>query len=93
MPSTQSKYRCDTDGKSLTIRNINTDLQYLIVSFHRTIRVPDNVEISLLPPDLGCFPLYKIKDYTSRLPCDLASKGGVFLPMYRTFAFAPAPPS
>jgi hypothetical protein len=37
----------------------NGDLK---ISFRRTIRVPDNANVtSLLPPDLGAFPLYPIK--------------------------------
>ncbi|RYP61426.1 hypothetical protein DL769_007711 [Monosporascus sp. CRB-8-3] len=49
----------------------------------RTIRVVDNVKASFLPPGLGRFPLYKFQDYVSRLPPELASKGGVFLPMHQ----------
>ncbi|RYP25732.1 hypothetical protein DL768_011427 [Monosporascus sp. mg162] len=79
----QLKYRCSVDGKTLTVENVNRPCQYLHISFQRTIRVPDNVEASFLPPGLGCFPLYKVQDYASRLPPELASKGGVFLPMHQ----------
>jgi hypothetical protein len=53
------------------------------LSFHRTLRVPDNHDSTKLPPSLGRFPLYNAKDYASKLPREMARKGGVFLPMYR----------
>ena len=55
----------------------------LCISFHRTIRVPDNSKTSYLPPDLGAFPLAKISEYATKLPEDMVSKGGLFFPMYR----------
>ncbi|RYP73987.1 hypothetical protein DL771_003298 [Monosporascus sp. 5C6A] len=79
----QLKYRCSVGGEWLKVENTNRRCQYLHISFHRTIRVPDNTEASSLPPGLGCFPLYKVQDYASRLPSQLASKGGVFLPMHQ----------
>lgn len=57
--------------------------QGLAISFHRTIRVPDNAQVSRLPPSLGTFPLYKVQDFTSRLPQDMIDKGGVFFPMHQ----------
>lgn len=57
--------------------------QGLEISFHRTIRVPDNEQVSQLPPSLGSFPLYKTQDYASSLPQDMVEKGGVFFPMYQ----------
>lgn len=57
--------------------------QGLEISFHRTIRVPDNEQVFQLPPNLGSFPLYKIQDYASSLPQDMVEKDGVFFPMYQ----------
>ncbi|CAN8095472.1 unnamed protein product [Discula destructiva] len=57
--------------------------QKLEISFQRTIRVPDNTDVSNLPPGLGRFPLYKVKDYAHRLPQDMVEKGGVFFPMHQ----------
>jgi hypothetical protein len=58
-------------------------LDDLEISFHRTLRVPDNSDKSKLPPSLGNFPLYNAVDYAKSLPPEMAKKGGVFLPMYR----------
>lgn len=55
----------------------------LKIKFERTIRVPDNAETSELPPGIAHFPLFKIQDYERRLPETVASKGGIFFPMYR----------
>ncbi|KUI53094.1 Ubiquitin-60S ribosomal protein L40 [Cytospora mali] len=59
--------------------------QKVTVAFQRTVRVPDdqNSKASALPPDLGYFPIYKTQDYASRLPQDIVSNGGVFVPMYQ----------
>lgn len=58
-------------------------LDDLEISFHQTVRVPDNFKSSALPPSLGRFPLYHVKDYAKTLPYTMAAKGGLFLPMYR----------
>lgn len=55
----------------------------LEISFHRTVRVPDNHDSSALPPGLGTFPIYQVKNYANTLPHTMAAKGGLFLPMYR----------
>lgn len=64
---------------------INDDL---CISFHRTIRVPDNCyQVSYLPPDLGKFPLQSVSKYASKLPNQMKLKGGIFFPMYREFLY------
>jgi hypothetical protein len=57
----------------------------LKVSFRRTIRVPDNQQISDLPPSLGAFPLKRVSEYFAKLPNSMAAKGGLFFPMYRKY--------
>ncbi|KAH8712151.1 hypothetical protein GQ44DRAFT_730725 [Phaeosphaeriaceae sp. PMI808] len=52
------------------------------ISFRRTIRVPDNEQVSQLPPNLGAFPLKRISEYTEKLGGAMAAKGGVFFPMH-----------
>ena len=59
---------------------INGDLR---ISFRRTIRVPDNDQTSLLPPDLGAYPLLSVQKYSKEIPVEMATKGGLFFPMYR----------
>ena len=60
--------------------------EQLEISFQRTIRVPDGKGDSELPPGMGTFPLYSVANYAEKLPKDMAAKGGLFLPMYRTFS-------
>lgn len=59
------------------------NLDDLKISFHRTVRVPDNQGSSDLPPDLGRFPIFQVKNYVDNLPPEMAAKGGLFFPMYR----------
>ncbi|KAF8417869.1 hypothetical protein EV426DRAFT_720975 [Tirmania nivea] len=55
----------------------------LRISFHRTVRVPDDNEIHALPPSLGRFSLFNVEAFKSSLPQDMVEKGGMFLPMYQ----------
>jgi len=55
----------------------------LKISFHRTVRVPDDNKQHALPPGLGCFPLFNVGAFKSSLPQDMVEKGGIFLPMYQ----------
>ncbi|KAK5129279.1 hypothetical protein LTR08_003635 [Meristemomyces frigidus] len=57
--------------------------QNLTLSFQRTVRVADNEKLNNLPPTLGTFPLYNVKDYKTKLPALMAAKGGFFFPMYQ----------
>lgn len=69
----------DRNGDKIVVNN---DLQ---ISFERTIRVPDNKQVSFLPPTLGCFPLKPISKYAKTLSMEVTAKGGLFLPMYRKY--------
>ncbi|KAE9380184.1 hypothetical protein N431DRAFT_317555, partial [Stipitochalara longipes BDJ] len=55
----------------------------LNISFHRTIRIPDDGAVYPLPPSLGAFPLFNVKACEDKFSRDAAEKGGVFLPMYQ----------
>ena len=55
----------------------------LRISFHRTVRVPDDNEQHALPPSLGRFPLFNVEAFKTSLPQDMVEKGGMFLPMYQ----------
>ena len=55
----------------------------LTVTFHRTLRIPDNGRQYPLPPSLGAFPLAHVEDYADRVPASWRERGGVFLPMYQ----------
>jgi hypothetical protein len=55
----------------------------LQITFHRTLRIPDDGKRYPLPPSLGAFPLRRVADYASKVPDGWAEQGGVFLPMYQ----------
>ena len=55
----------------------------LSISFHRTVRVPDDNKKQELPPSLGRFPLFNVEAFKASLPQDMVEKGGMFLPMYQ----------
>ncbi|KAI0437492.1 hypothetical protein F4803DRAFT_538441 [Xylaria telfairii] len=80
-------YSCSLDKDSIVVKHESPDhiSQSLTIGFQRTIRVPDNADESQLPPNLGHFPLFKVSDFSSssKLPADMAAKGGVFFPMYQ----------
>jgi hypothetical protein len=70
------------DHRSMVISHGKLESAATIV-FERTLRVPDNKDTNNLPPSLGQFPLFSVAEYQDRMPEDMASKGGVFLPMYQ----------
>jgi hypothetical protein len=55
----------------------------LRVTFHRTLRIPDDGRRYPLPPSLGHFPVCRVEDYADRVPASWLEHGGVFLPMYQ----------
>lgn len=55
----------------------------LEISFQRTVRVPDNKDVSQLPPAMGKFGLHQVSQYKAKLPHNMAAKGGLFFSMYR----------
>ncbi|KAI1456079.1 hypothetical protein F4805DRAFT_468314 [Annulohypoxylon moriforme] len=82
------QYQCGVKDDGINVRFVpdvpgTYHEQDLDISFRRTIRVPDNAGESKLPPDLGQFPLFKVRDYAHRLPPEMTAKGGVFMPMYQ----------
>lgn len=79
----QLSVRC-ADSK---IRVNNGDLK---IGFHRTLRVPEDGRVHLLPKSFGLFPLQNLAAYAEKLQrsknpslLDMAKKSGVFLPMFQ----------
>ncbi|KAF2195599.1 hypothetical protein K469DRAFT_543570 [Zopfia rhizophila CBS 207.26] len=68
---------------SHSISNNMIYLDDVEISFHRTIRVPDRETVSALPPSLGTFPLYEVKNFLGKLPYEMSAKGGLFMPLYQ----------
>ncbi|KIL88375.1 hypothetical protein FAVG1_08454 [Fusarium avenaceum] len=55
----------------------------LVISFMRTVRVPESDKEYDLPPGLGRFPLFNIAPFSHSLPPSMVAKGGFFFPMYQ----------
>lgn len=53
------------------------------VSFQRTLRIPDDGRAYPLPPGLGRFPVFPVKDYLNHVPPLWREQGGAFIPMYQ----------
>jgi hypothetical protein len=58
----------------------------LSVTFHRTLRIPDDGRDYPLPPSLGSFPLRHVDDFPQQAPAPWRRHGGVMLPMYQAEA-------
>jgi hypothetical protein len=65
-----------------TIHNL-VDRRGLEITFHRTVRMPDDDKLHQLPASLGVFPLFNVNAYADSLPSELVHQGGVFLPMWQ----------
>jgi hypothetical protein len=55
----------------------------LLISFMRTVRVPEDNNTYNLPPGLGSFPMFDIRPFSSTLPPSMVVQGGLFFSMYR----------
>jgi hypothetical protein len=53
------------------------------VTFHRTLRLPEDGKVHRLPPSLGAFPIERVDDYKDRVPASWVEHGGVFFPMWQ----------
>lgn len=59
----------------------NLEIDKLNLTFHRTVRVKNDENISNLPPSLGCIELYKVSDFKDKCP-ENWDKNAYFIPMY-----------
>ncbi len=57
-----------------------------IITFRRTLRIPDDGKIYPLPPDLGAFPIEQIENHKERVSGKMAERGGVAIPLYQSEA-------
>jgi hypothetical protein len=57
--------------------------RWLTVSFHRTLRIPDDGGSYPLPPTFGRFPLYAGVDYENRVPESWNVADSFFMPLYQ----------
>jgi hypothetical protein len=68
-----------------TIQVGNGQTPDLLISFMRTVRVPESDRYYNLPPGLGRFPVFNLAPFSPYLPTSMVAQGGLFFPMYRTF--------
>ncbi len=77
----------DLDGQTLTFTFPEIHEEAVLhVTFHRTLRVPDDGQQHYLPPGLGSFPMRDIADLGERAPEAWRKRGGVVLPMWQAEA-------
>jgi hypothetical protein len=53
------------------------------ISFHRTLRIPDDGKDYPLPAGLGRFPIHRVEDFADKVPLDWLKEGGFFIPLYQ----------
>lgn len=53
------------------------------ISFHRTLRIPEDGKSYPLPADLGRLPIYRVSDYAHKVPAKWLKDGGFFIPLYQ----------
>lgn len=53
------------------------------ISFHRTLRVPEDGREYPLPAGLGRFPIHRVEDYAEKVPGNWLKEGGFFIPLYQ----------
>ncbi|KAG2372731.1 hypothetical protein C9374_000397 [Naegleria lovaniensis] len=84
MSTPPNKLSVKVEGNQLIFYNPNNEVEDNIgVTFHRTLRIPDDGKIYPLPPSLGSFPVKRVDDYLDRVPEAWKKQGGVFIPLYQ----------
>ncbi|KAJ9617244.1 hypothetical protein H2200_000965 [Cladophialophora chaetospira] len=68
---------------AIRVYNGTDDSPSIMVSFHRTVRIPESRKDYPLPPALGQFPLFGAHQFSEQLPPAMAARAGVLLPMYQ----------
>ncbi|MFX1253971.1 MAG: hypothetical protein ACFFCZ_20330 [Promethearchaeota archaeon] len=53
------------------------------ITFHRTLRIPDDKNTYALPPSMGFFPIHKTLDFIDTIPENWKKENGFFIPMYQ----------
>jgi hypothetical protein len=53
------------------------------VSFHRTLRIPEDGHDYPLPAGLGRLPIHRVEDYAEKVPAKWLLDGGFFIPLYQ----------
>lgn len=70
---------------SIALLNGNQILigRHTLISFVRTLRIPEDSKSYPLPAGLGRLPIYRVSDYASEVPKRWLETGGFFIPLYQ----------
>ena len=83
MSTPNNKLSVRVDGNQISFYSPNDPDDNIIITFHRTLRIPDDGKIYPLPPSLGNFPVKRVDDYLDRVPEKWKKTGGIFIPLYQ----------
>jgi len=81
----ESELRSDRTCPDKLARSINIKVSgspAIEISFHRTLRVPEDGKAHSVPPCIGKYPLFNVCDFEDKLPQCTRDMGGVFLPIF-----------
>jgi hypothetical protein len=53
------------------------------ISFHRTLRIPEDGRDYPLPASLGTLPIHRVEDFADSVPARWLEQGGFFIPLYQ----------
>ena len=83
-PESASQNRPSTDKPEVRLKEGNVHFNdRFSLNLQRTLRIPDDGRQYPLPPGLGSFPVYRVRDYADRVPGHWDRENGYFIPMYQ----------
>src|SRR5512132_3535098 len=56
--------------------------EHFVISFKRTLRIPDDGKLHKAPPNFGVFPIYRVSDHPTSISVPYM-EDGAFIPMYQ----------
>lgn len=72
----------DVQDSEIRSKEVVVD-EFLRIKFHRTVRLPDDDRVHMLPQSLGRYQLFNPSSFSARLPEHIARAGGVMFPMWQ----------
>jgi hypothetical protein len=60
--------------------------KFTTISFHRTLRIPEDGSDYPLPAGFGAFPIFRVEDFATKVPAHWLEEGGFFIPLYQAEA-------
>jgi hypothetical protein len=71
------------DTLEVRVENDALHIGPVVITFQRTLRIPDDGNDYPLPPGLGRFPIRRVADYAANVPDSWREHGGVFIPLWQ----------